>query len=113
MELLLLWIAEEANLYNVQMAIKKSETFQVNVHGLNGETFHVHGSYAQNWGWKVTTCKVSTGCTSGPTTPTAIDNNIPPPPVVEVNNMLMDPFEDIGRMEEGNPNNAKLNVLAD
>jgi hypothetical protein len=42
---LLLRIVEEANLYGVRMAIKWSDTFQVNARGLNGDTFHVHGNF--------------------------------------------------------------------
>jgi hypothetical protein len=44
---LILRIVEEGNLYCVRMVIKRSDTFQVNAHGLNGGTFHVHGNF---WG---------------------------------------------------------------
>jgi hypothetical protein len=43
-ERLILRIVEEANLNGVQMAIKWSDTFQVDARGLNGDSFHVHGS---------------------------------------------------------------------
>jgi hypothetical protein len=42
---LLLRKVEEANLYGVRMAIKRSDTFQVNARGLNRDTFHVHGKF--------------------------------------------------------------------
>ncbi len=41
---LLLRIVEEANLYGVQIAIKRSDTFQVDARGLKRDTIHVHGT---------------------------------------------------------------------
>ncbi len=68
---LLLRIVEEANLYGVQMAIKRSDTFQVDARGLNGDTFHVHGNIGKNAGWKVTVCVVGIDSISRPGTPNA------------------------------------------
>jgi hypothetical protein len=68
-ERMILRIVEEANLYGVCMAIKRSDTFQVNVHGLNGGSFHVHGNFGIKTGWKVTVCVVGIESISRPATP--------------------------------------------
>jgi hypothetical protein len=68
---LILGIVEEANLYGVQTAIKRSDTFQVDACGLNGDTFHVHGNFGKNTGWKVTVCVVGIESISRPATPNA------------------------------------------
>jgi hypothetical protein len=46
-ETIILRIVEEANLYGVCMAIKRSATFQVDAHGLNGGSFYVHGDFGK------------------------------------------------------------------
>ena len=43
-ETMILRIVEEANLYGVRMAIKRSDTFQVDARGLKRDTIHVHGT---------------------------------------------------------------------
>ncbi len=68
---LLLWIVEEANLYGVRMAIKRSDTFQVNTRGLNRDTFDVHGNFGKSTSWKVTVCVVGIESISCPATPNA------------------------------------------
>ncbi len=68
---LLLRIVEEANLYVVQTAIKRNDTFQVNARGLNGDTFHVHENFGKIAGWKATVCVVSIESISCPATPNA------------------------------------------
>ncbi len=68
---LLLRIVEEAILYGVRMDIKRDDTFQVNTHGLNGDTFHVHGNFGKRAGWKVRVCVVGIENISRPATPKA------------------------------------------
>jgi hypothetical protein len=68
-ETMILRIFEEANLYGVCMAIKRSDTFQVNARGLNGGSFHVHGNFGIKTSWKVTVCVVGIDSISRPATP--------------------------------------------
>jgi hypothetical protein len=55
-EILLMQIAEEANILGVQVGIKRSEQFQLVVKGLKGNPFHVQGTHCDKTGWKVFTC---------------------------------------------------------
>ena len=55
---LILRIIEEANLYGVHIAFKRSDSFHVDVCGLNGDTFCVHANKKRNVGWSVSVCQV-------------------------------------------------------
>jgi hypothetical protein len=55
-EILLMWIAEEANILCVQVRIKRSDQFKLVVKGLKGKCFHVQGTCGDKTGWKVFTC---------------------------------------------------------
>jgi hypothetical protein len=70
-ETMILRIVEEANLYGVRIAIKRSDTFQVDARGLNRGSFHVHGNFGIKTGWKVTVCVVGINSISCPATPNA------------------------------------------
>jgi hypothetical protein len=99
---LLLRIVEETNLYGVQMAIKRSDTFQVDVHELNGDFFHVHGNFG-NTGWKVAVCVVgieSIGWSAAPNTTVAEKRTSP-----AGDDNSVDPLAEIGG-QEGNPDDT-------
>jgi hypothetical protein len=55
-EILLIQIAEEANILGVQVGIKRSDQFQLVVKGLKGKAFHVQGTCGDKTGWKVSIC---------------------------------------------------------
>jgi hypothetical protein len=67
-ERMILRIFEEANLYGVRVVIKRRDTIQVDAHGLNEGSFHVHGNFAIKTGWKVTVCVVGIKNISHPAT---------------------------------------------
>ena len=113
-KMLLLRIAEYANLFGVRTTIKRSDRFQVMVTAINGEhdLFLVRGSYSQSNGWKITVCVEGSGCIKEPTTPTAIA--IAAPPEREDSTALLDPEEIIGDMEEGNADDSEeIDSVAD
>ncbi len=64
---------------------------------MNGDTFHVHGNFGKNTGWKVTVCVVSIESISRPVTPntTAAEKRTSP----AADNNSIDPFEEIGGQE--------------
>ncbi len=103
---LILRIAEEANLYGVRMAIKRSDTFQVDTHGLNRGNFHVHGNFGEKTGWKVTVCVVGIESICCPATPndTASEKRTS----TAGNNNSVDPLVEIGGIggQEGNPDDT-------
>ncbi len=100
---LLLRIVEEANLYGVQTAIKRSDTFQVDARGLNGDTFHIQGNLGKNTGWKVTVCVVGIESISCPATPNATAAEKRTSPAAD--NNRVDSFLEI-RGQESNLNNT-------
>jgi hypothetical protein len=54
-DIMLLRIAEEANLFGIRMTIKQSDKFQVEVRVIEDQDyFLVRSSYGQSSGWKVT-----------------------------------------------------------
>jgi hypothetical protein len=56
-EIVLMWIVEEANLYGVRIKIIRSDVFQVEARGVNGDPFHVVACYGTTaFKWKVTKC---------------------------------------------------------
>jgi hypothetical protein len=56
-EILMLRIAEEANLFAVRFQTRRSDLFQLQVYGAGGDPFHVHGNYRSGKGmWAVTVC---------------------------------------------------------
>ena len=60
-ELVLMRIAEEANLFGVRVGIKRSDHLQIRVHAY-GDPFHVHASYGTLCGWwTVTKCQIRLG----------------------------------------------------
>jgi hypothetical protein len=100
---LLLRIVEETTLYGVHMAIKRSDTFQVDACGLNRDTFYVHRNFGKNASWKVTVCVVSTESISHPATLNATGAEKRTSPAGDNNSI--DPLVEIGG-QEGNPENA-------
>ncbi len=110
---LILRIVEEANLYGVHMAIKRSDTFQVDAHGLNKGTFHVHGNFRKKTGWKVTVCVVGIESISCPATPhdTAAEKQTS----TAGNNNSVDPLVEIGGIgeQEGNADDTNGNDTDD
>ncbi len=50
------------------MAIKRSDRFQVDTCGLNGDTFHVHRNFGKNIVCKVTVCVVGIESINHPAT---------------------------------------------
>jgi hypothetical protein len=110
-EVLLIRIAEEANLAGVHTTILCIDKFQVNVEGI-GKSFLVNANYGlHNGRWKVTKCNVPTGC--DPYTlkekmkkgkHNAVTNSnepLPQPP----EDVAITAFNKIGDMEEGTANN--------
>ena len=62
-ELVLLWIAEEANLFGIRMKVTWSDNHQVKVAGVAGDLFHVHAHFGNCSGrWMITACEVRIGC---------------------------------------------------
>jgi hypothetical protein len=61
-EILMLRIAEEANLFAIRIQTRRSDLFQLQVYGAGGDPFHVHGNYrtAKSM-WVVTVCEVRIG----------------------------------------------------
>jgi hypothetical protein len=92
------------------MAIKRSDTFQVDTCGLNGDTFHVHGNFGKNTGWKVTVCVVSIESISRPATPNATAAEKTTSPAADNNSV--DPFAEV-RGQEGNPDEMALDDTDD
>jgi hypothetical protein len=109
-ERMILRMVEEANLYGVCMAIKRSDTFQVDARGLNGGSFHVHGNFGIKTGWKVTVCVVGIKSVSCPATPndTAAEKRTSKAGSHETD----DPLVEIGVIggQEVNPDNTNDNV---
>ena len=116
--ILTLRIVEEANLYGVCIAFKRSNSFQVDVCGLVGDTFHVHANQKRNVGWSVSVCQKHIDGLNHPTTPTAHSCPTTPvatptaeEPTVEDNtedeHNFKNPFEEIVG-EEGNPDDMQL-----
>jgi hypothetical protein len=109
-ESMILRIVEEANLYGVCMAIKRSDTFQVNACGLNGGSFHVHSNFGIITGWKVTVCVVGIESISCPATPndTAAEKRTS----IAGDNNTDDLFGEIGVIggQEGNPDDTNDDV---
>ncbi len=109
-ERMMLKIVEEANLYGVHVAIKRSDTFQVGARGLNGGSFHVHGNFGIKTGWKVTVCVVGIDSISRPTTPndTAAEKRTS---IAGNNNFdnLLGEIQVIGG-QDGNPDNTNGDV---
>jgi hypothetical protein len=117
---MLLRIVEEANLYGVCMAIKRSDTFQVNTHGLNGDAFHVYGNFGKSAGWKVTACVVGIKSISRPATPNATaaekrtspagnNNSVDPLALVEIGGQEgnLDDIDGDDTDDDGNGNEMK------
>jgi hypothetical protein len=100
---LLLRIVEEANLYGVRVAIKRSDAFQVDVSGLNGDIFHIHGTFGMNAGWKVTVCAVGIESNGHPAAPniTVAENRTSP----AGDNNSVDPLAEIGG-QDSNPDDT-------
>ncbi len=116
-------VAEEANQYGVWIKIVHSDGLQVDVRGADRDPFHVLGYYGLTaHRWKVTKCitrnagrmaydpgeKDSTkgkGKSYGKETipPLAVADLAPPPP----NKTVGDAFDDLGGIEEGNPDKAE------
>ncbi len=92
-------IVEKANLYGVCMAIKRSDTFQVDARGLNRDTFHVHGNFGKSASCKVSVCVVGIESISCPATPNATAAKKITSPSGDNNNV--DPLVEIGG-QEGN-----------
>ncbi len=67
---------------------------------MKGDTFHVHGNFGKNAGWKVTECVVGIGSISRPATPNATVAEKRTTPAG--NNNSIDSLADIGG-QEGNP----------
>jgi hypothetical protein len=109
-ERMILRIVEEANHYGVCMAIKRSDTFQVDARGLNGGSFHVHGNFGIKTGWKVTVCVVGMDSISCPATPndTAAEKRTS----IAGNNNSDDLLGEIGVIggKDGNPDNTDGDV---
>ncbi len=56
-EIVLMRIIEEANLYSVRIKIIRSDGFQVDARGVNGDPFYVVAYYGTTaFKWKVTKC---------------------------------------------------------
>ncbi len=118
---------EEANLYDVRIKIIRSDGFQVDARGDNGDPFHVVAYYGTTaFKWKVTKCitwngrlayvpvekgqKKATGKGMGEDSaiPPLNVSNLPPPPP---NKTVGDAFEDaLGGLEEGNPDKEPIPV---
>ena len=61
-EILMLRIAEEANLFGVRIQSRRSDCFQLQVYGAAGDPFHVHGNYrSTKRKWVVTECETRIG----------------------------------------------------
>ena len=57
-EILMMRIAEEANLKNCEVAIGRSDARRLHVKGRKGVPFSVKASFGLNSGWKVTVCEI-------------------------------------------------------
>jgi hypothetical protein len=94
------------------MAVKSSDTFQVDACGMNGDTFHLHGNFdfGKNAGWKVTMCVLGIASISCPATPyaTAAEKRTSP----AADNNSVDPFAEIGG-QEGNPDDTAVDDTDD
>ncbi len=77
---------------------------------MNKDSFHGHGSFGENAGWKVTVCVVGIGSISRPATPTATAAEKKTTPAADDN--IVDPFAEIGG-DKGNPNNPAMDDTAD
>jgi hypothetical protein len=63
-EILMLRIAEEANLFGVRIQSRRSDSFQLQTYGAAGDPFHVHGNYRSTKRmWVVTECETRIGRT--------------------------------------------------
>jgi hypothetical protein len=100
---LLLRIVEKANLHGVQVAMDDTRR-------LNGDTFHVHGNFGKNAGWKVAACVVGIESISHPTIPnaTAAEKKTSP----AGNNNSIDLLVEIG-WQEGNLYNTDRDHAGD
>jgi len=56
-EILLLRIAEEANLSGCQVSLKRSDDYRVHDYGSDGSSFCVKAVFSTSAGWKVTTAE--------------------------------------------------------
>jgi hypothetical protein len=57
--MLMMRIAEEANLYGVRVKTTRSDSFQLCVKGVDGDSFHVKAVYGTQIGlWKVLECNI-------------------------------------------------------
>jgi hypothetical protein len=126
-EIVLMRIVEEANLYGVRINIIRSDGFQVDARGVNGDPFHVVAYYGTTaFKWKVSKCitwngrlayvPVEKGQKKAAGKGMGEDSAIPPLNVLDLpppppNEAVGDAFEDtLGGLEEGNPDKGPIPV---
>ncbi len=124
-EIILMRIVEEANLYGVLIKIIRSDGFQMDARGVNGDPFHVVAYYGTTaFKWKVTKCitrngrlayvSVEKGQKKDAGKGMGEDSAIPPLNVLDLpppppNEIVEDAFEDaFGGLEEGNPDKEPI-----
>ena len=99
-ELVMLRIAEEANLFAIRIQTRRSDLFQLQVYGAGGDPFHVHANYrtAKNM-WVVTECEVRIGRTKYvPRRGSSYNNG--QDGVLSVSDKIIDPEDFAGRPDE-------------
>lgn len=119
---LLIRIGEEANLYGVRTKIVRSDAFQVDVRGMKGDPFHVLAYYGTNaLRWRVTKCSTRSGRqVYSPLQKKKKNQHKTSIPPVEVTDLpapdpterLVDAFDVVGGLEEGNPDELSLTAAA-
>ena len=98
-EIVMLRIAEEANLFGIRIQTRRSDLFQLQVYGVGGDPFHVHANYCSAKStWVVTACEVRIG--RAKYVPRKGGGAAGDDEVLLVSNKMIDPHDYAGRPKE-------------